>query len=78
MAYRIEPGRSLRYDVTVRSVLQGWGHAREVNAPVPFSGPGNFLRRWFLEQIVIFPLFLLTGRWRRPFNGAGGGTGNAA
>ncbi len=59
-------------------VLQGWGHAREVNAPVPFSSLGNFLNRWFTEQFVIFPLFVLTGRWWRQFNVTGGGSDNAA
>ncbi len=47
--------------------LQGRGHKLEPHAPVPFSGPANFLRRWFTEQFVIFPLFLLSGRWWQQF-----------
>ena len=48
-------------------LLQGRGHALEVHAPEPFSGPGNFLKRWFREQFFIFPVFLLSGRWQRQF-----------
>jgi hypothetical protein len=62
----------------VAMVLQGRGHALERHAPVPFSGPGNFLKRWFMEQFMIFPLFLLTGRWWQQFKGAGGVSDDAA
>lgn len=58
--------------------LQARGHKLETHAPVPFSGPGNFLKRWFTEQFVIFPLFLLSGRWWQQFNGTGDGSGDAA
>jgi len=43
--------------------LQGFGHRHEVQPPRPFTGPGNFLRRWFTEQFLIFPMFVLSGRW---------------
>lgn len=46
----------------VSLVLQGRGHAMEKEPPQPFSGPLNFLRRWFTEQFVTFPLFVLGGR----------------
>ena len=59
-------------------VLQGRGHKLEPHAPVPFSGPGNFLKRWFAEQFMIFPLFVLTGRWWRQFKAAGRGSDDAA
>jgi len=62
----------------VAMVLQGRGHALESHAPVPFSGPGNFLKRWFMEQFMIFPLFLLTGRWWHQFKVAGDGSDDAA
>ncbi len=62
----------------VAMVLQGRGHALESHAPVPFSGPGNFLKRWFSEQFMIFPLFLLTGLWWRQFTGAGDESDDAA
>ena len=58
--------------------LQGRGHKLESHAPVPFSGPGNFLKRWFTEQFVIFPLFLLSGRWWHQFKETGGSSDDAA
>ncbi len=62
----------------IAMALQRRGHALEPHAPVPFSGPGNFLKRWFTEQFVIFPLFLLTGRWWHQFKVAGGESDDAA
>lgn len=50
--------------------LQGRGHKLEPHAPSPFTGPANFLKRWFTEQFVIFPLFLLSGRWWQQFKAA--------
>jgi hypothetical protein len=47
---------------------QGRGHKTETTPPRPFRGPANFLRRWFTEQFVIFPLFFFTGRWWRQWN----------
>ena len=61
----------------IAMVLQGRGHALEGHAPVPFSGPGNFLKRWFVEQFLIFPLFFLMGRWWRQFKAAADGTDSA-
>lgn len=54
----------------VAMLIQGRGHAVEENPPRPFSGPGNFLRRWFTEQYFIFPMFLLSGRWWRQYRAA--------
>lgn len=51
--------------------LQARAHRAEPNRPRPFSGPLNFLRRWFNEQFVIFPMFLFTGRWWRQWKAAG-------
>jgi glycerol uptake facilitator-like aquaporin len=62
----------------VAMISQAKGHAREANPPAPFSGPGNFLRRWFTEQFVTFPLFFLTGRWWRQFKNNSGGSDDAA
>lgn len=59
-------------------VLQGRGHAFELHAPEPFSGPGNFLRRWFREQFLVFPAFFLTGRWWRQFRASTHRAGDAA
>lgn len=62
----------------VAMALQGRGHALETHAPAPFSGPGNFLKRWFTEQFLVFPLFVLTGRWWRAFRATGDESGHAA
>ena len=64
--------------VFIAMALQARGHALEAQAPVPFSGPGNFLKRWFMEQFLIFPLFFLTGRWWRQYKSSGGGSDSAA
>ncbi|HHO8493768.1 Mpo1-like protein [Klebsiella pneumoniae] len=45
--------------------LQGFGHRLEVNAPAPFTGPGNAVLRILLEQWVTFPRYLLSGAWRQ-------------
>ena len=58
--------------------LQARGHAFETHAPEPFSDPGNFLKRWFTEQFVTFPLFVLTGRWWGQFKADGDGHRGAA
>ncbi len=46
-------------------VAQGRGHKLEAEPPVPFTGPGNFIGRFFFEQWINFPRFLLSGGWRR-------------
>ena len=62
----------------VSMALQRKGHGFEAHPPEPFTGPGNFLKRWFTEQFVTFPLFVVTGRWWRQFKADSGGTGSAA
>lgn len=47
----------------VALALQALGHRLEHEDPRPFSSFLNFLRRWFTEQFLIFPVFLLSGRW---------------
>ena len=49
--------------------LQGRGHRLEENPPLPFTGPGNFLFRILREQFVVFPLYVITGRWGRALAG---------
>ncbi|MFI5001761.1 MAG: terminase [Reyranellales bacterium] len=44
-------------------LAQGRGHAREAEAPVPFDGPLDFACRFFVEQFVTFPRFVLSGGW---------------
>lgn len=46
-------------------VLQGGTHKKEPSAPVPFLGPGDFISRFFVEQWVTFPRFLLSGGFAR-------------
>ena len=53
-------------------MAQGIGHKREATAPAPFTGPWNFLGRFFFEQWVNFPRFLLTGGWWRGYRGGAG------
>lgn len=45
--------------------VQGIGHKREVQAPEPFEGPGDFVGRVFTEQFITFPRFVLSGNWMR-------------
>jgi len=49
--------------------VQGYGHKHEPNPPLPFQGPGNFVRRILKEQYVTFPLFVLSGGWARALRG---------
>lgn len=51
-------------------ILQGFGHSNERFDARPFSGPVNFLQRWFSEQFIKFPVFVITGRWWRQYRTA--------
>lgn len=44
---------------------QGRGHKLEPETPAPFDGPADFLSRFFAEQWVTFPRFVLSGWWYR-------------
>ena len=44
-------------------VLEGIGHRLEAEQPAPFAGSGDFIKRFFLEQWVTFPRFVLSGRY---------------
>jgi len=48
---------------------QGRGHRLEPETPVPFDGPADFVSRFFVEQWVTFPRFVLSGGWYRNFTG---------
>lgn len=50
---------------TLAFVVQGMGHRRERQGPVPFEGLGDFLARVFAEQFITFPRFVLSGGWLR-------------
>jgi hypothetical protein len=58
----------------VAMALQGSGHRMERNPPRPFSGPLNFLVRVIREQFIIFPSFVLSGRWWQQYRSGSGET----
>jgi hypothetical protein len=49
----------------VSIAIQGAGHKQEPNPPLPFDGPGDFVKRIFSEQFYNFPKFVLSGEWLR-------------
>jgi uncharacterized membrane protein YGL010W len=49
--------------MVVSVVLEGLGHRFEVEQPAPFAGFGDFVKRFFLEQWVTFPRFVLSGHY---------------
>lgn len=50
--------------------LQGRGHKGEAARPVPFEGPLDFVRRFFGEQFVSWPRFVLGGGFARAWREA--------
>ncbi|HEX4513836.1 MAG TPA: hypothetical protein VH054_09880 [Polyangiaceae bacterium] len=56
-------------------MLQGWTHKQENAKPVPFLGPFDFVSRFFVEQWVTFPRFVMSGKmfdaWRTSARSAG-------
>ncbi len=48
---------------------QGRGHRLEAVAPQPFRGPGDVIVRLFMEQLVTFPRYVLTGGVARAWRG---------
>lgn len=55
--------------VGVSLAAQGRGHRLEREAPAPFDGAADAVRRLLAEQLVTFPRFVLTGGWRRGLRG---------
>jgi len=51
----------------VSVLLPGRGHRRAGESPAPFDGAGDFASRFFVEQWVTFPRFVLSGGWLRNF-----------
>jgi hypothetical protein len=51
----------------VALAAQGAGHKSETSPPVPFRSPLDFVARFFVEQWVNLPRFLLGGGWRSAF-----------
>jgi hypothetical protein len=56
--------------LAVSIALEGRGHRLEAEAPVPFDGPRDFVRRFVAEQWVTFPRFVLSGGWYRNLRAA--------
>lgn len=54
--------------------IQGRGHGMEKVPPVPFRGPGDAIGRIFLEQLVNFPRYVITGGFADAWTNAGGST----
>jgi Protein of unknown function (DUF962) len=44
-------------------LIQGIGHKKELNAPVPFTDLWNIFGRIVLEQFYSFPRFVFSGCW---------------
>jgi hypothetical protein len=57
--------------------MQGRGHKVERQKSVPFEGPVDFVTRFFVEQWVNFPRFVLGGGFARAWRAAGAGPGPA-
>jgi hypothetical protein len=53
--------------------VQGRGHKGEAQQPAPFRGPGDTLKRLFVEQWVTFPRYLFSGGFARAWRESGGG-----
>jgi len=58
-------------------VAQGRGHAAEATRPVAFRGPGDFVARFFVEQWVTFPRFVLSGGFAQAWRGGPRGRAQA-
>jgi hypothetical protein len=52
-------------------VLQGRGHRMEANRPLPFRGLGDLVARFFVEQWVTFPRYVLSGGFSSAWHAAG-------
>jgi hypothetical protein len=46
-------------------VAQGRGHRLESAPPAPFTGPSDVISRIFVEQLITFPRFVLSGQFAR-------------
>jgi hypothetical protein len=42
---------------------QGFGHGREKNPAIPFDGASDALSRIFVEQLITFWRYVLSGEW---------------
>jgi hypothetical protein len=56
--------------IVVTLVAEGRGHKLEPVPPEPFTGPANFIGRFFFEHWITFPRFVLSGGWWRNWKAA--------
>jgi uncharacterized membrane protein YGL010W len=56
--------------MVVSVLVEGIGHRLEAEPPAPFAGFGDFVKRFFFEQWVTFPRFVLSGRYFSNLAGA--------
>ena len=49
---------------------QGRGHRTETKPSVPFTGAGDFVSRFMVEQWINFPRYVLSGEFRRAWRSA--------
>jgi len=49
-------------------VLQGRTHKREKTPPAPFRGPLDVVARFFAEQWITFPRYVLSGEFARAWS----------
>ena len=52
-------------------VAQGRGHRLETTAPAPFDGALDVVKRFFVEQWITFPRFVLSGGFARDWRSRG-------
>ena len=57
--------------IVIAIAAQGRGHKREQVAPLPFRGPLDVVARLFVEQLVTFPRFVLSGGFTRAWRRSG-------
>jgi hypothetical protein len=53
-------------------ISQGRGHKRERVPPIPFDGPLDVVKRIFVEQLITWPRFFLSGGAGRAWRSGGG------
>jgi len=56
--------------MVIAVAAQGRGHRLEAEPPVPFRSPLDVVARLFVEQLVTFPRFVLSGGFSRAWAAA--------
>jgi hypothetical protein len=51
-------------------LAQKKGHSGELTAPAPFRGPLDVVKRFFVEQWITFPRYLLSGEYAKAWSKA--------